>query len=184
MTTTLFENSRSLNPGAIVELFRFDATSIGGPEVYFCQGALESAQLVYGGISYVPVDVEFSGLETSGVGALPTPKLKVGNGYGIFQGIINSYGDMVGCTVQRVRTFRRFLDDGEDADPSAYYGPDTFRIDRKSMENPVFIEWELSASIDQEGKMLPGRQVIRDTCLWRYRSWTGSNFDYSKAQCP
>jgi lambda family phage minor tail protein L len=93
---------------------------------------------------------------------------------------------VLGCTLYRVRTYARFLDNGSEPDPTAFFGPDIFRVERKAVDNPVIIEFELSASIDQEGKKLPGRQVIRDTCLWRYRIWnaTTGEFDYAKAQCP
>ena len=97
-----------------------------------------------------------------------------------------TWGELLGCTIYRVRTFARHLDDGEEPDSEAFYGPDIFRFERKSSENSVYIEWELSASIDQEGKQLPGRLVIRETCMWRYRRFDPSTgrFDYSKAQCP
>ncbi len=167
-------------------LFRLDTTSIGGDVKYFTQGAYTTTGVTFGGVYYTPVDVEFSGFETTGVGGLPTPKMKLANTNGVFQAMVNTYGDLVGCVIQRVRTFRQFLDGEPEADPTAYYGPETFRVDRKSSENPIFIEWELAAHFDQEGKMLPGRVVVRDTCLWRYRYFnpTTSQFDYSKAQCP
>ena len=135
---------------------------------------------------YTPVDIEFTDFEINGTGQLPQPKLRVANSNQVFQSIINTYGDLLGCTVSRVRTFRRFLDGEDEADPSAFFGPDTYRVERKAAENMVFIEWELSASIDQEGKLLPGRVILRDTCTWRYRRWNPatSTFNYSKATCP
>jgi lambda family phage minor tail protein L len=172
-------------PGEAVFMFRLDATSVGGSIIFFCQGRFGSTGVTFGGQYYTPADIEFSDFETTSAGSLPTPKMKLSNTNGVFQSMINTYGDMTGCIIQRIRTFRRFLDGQEDADPTAYYGPDTFKVERKSAENPVYIEWELSAAIDQEGKLLPGRQVIRDTCLWRYRRWNSATnaFDYSKAQC-
>jgi lambda family phage minor tail protein L len=174
------------NPSAKVTLFRLDATKIGGDVKYFCQSAYETTGVTFGGVYYTPVDVQFSGFETSGTGALPTPRIKLSNTNGVFQAMVNTYGDLVGCIIQRVRTFRQFLDGQEDADPTAYYGPETYRVERKVSENPVFIEWELAASFDQEGKMLPGRVIVRDTCLWRYRTWNSvtSAFDYTRVQCP
>lgn len=179
--------AQSLQPDAIVSLFTFDATSEGGPVLYFVQGRETNGDpIVFGGITYQPVDCEFSGLEVSGMGALPTPRMKLANHGSVFQSLINTYGDMLGCTLMRVRTFARFLDNGSAPDPNAYFGPDMFRVERKSTENSVEIEWELSASIDQEGKQLPGRTVVRDTCMWRYRRFdpVSGTFDYAKAQCP
>lgn len=185
------EQAQKSLPGEIISLFKLDTTSIGGSVYFFCQSSDLDANSMdpvsFGGQQYTPVDVEFSGLETNGVGTLPTPTIKLSNvGTGLFQAMINTYGDLLGCTLQRVRTFKRFLDDGAEPDPTAYYGPDTYRVERKVSENVEFIEWELSASIDQEGAMLPRRVVIRDTCLWRYRRHraVSDTFDYSKAQCP
>lgn len=187
MTNSALEAvSQSLTPGEIVELFRLDTSSYGGPVLYFCQSKFETGSVTFGGVTYEPADVEFKGLETSGVGSLPTPTIAVANTNGIVQTIVNTYGDLLGCDLRRVRTFRRFLDGQEEADPTAYFGPDIFRVERKTNENAEFIEWELSAAIDQEGKMLPGRLVLRDICLWRYRRYVPAtnSFDYSQAQCP
>lgn len=186
---------QSSETGARVALFRLDTTVIGGGVLYFCQAAHErdgsgnpiaSTPVVFNGITYTPVDIQFEGFETSATGALPTPKMSLSNVDGVWQSVINTYGDLTGCTIQRIRTFERFLDGRPDADPLAFIGPDTFRVERKTAENKIFIEWELSAAIDQEGKKLPGRTVIRDTCLWRYRRYDAAltAFDYSRAQCP
>lgn len=184
--STIAAAVRSVNPGIPLSMFRLDTTSIGGSVYYFCQAAEASAGITYGGQLYAPVDVSFTGFEMTTQGGLPTPRVKIANTNGVFQNMVNTYGDLVGCKIQRIRTFAQYLDGQPQADPSAYFGPDMFRVERKSSENPVFIEWELSASIDNEGKLLPGRVVVRDTCLWRYRAWnaTTNAFDYSRAQCP
>lgn len=177
---------RSPNPSARIALYRLDTSSLGGPVLFFHPGSASDAGVTFGGVYYTPVDVQFSGMEVSGTGALPTPRVKIANTNQAMQAIINTYGDLLGCGVSRIRTFERFLDGRPGADPTAYLGPDTFRVERKISENPIYIEFELSAEIDQQGKMLPGRQVVRDTCLWRYRIHNplSGNFDYSKAQCP
>lgn len=186
MSTALQTVVQQPDIGEKVTLFRLDTSSVGGSLLSFCQAAINNTGVVFAGVSYTPVDVEFSGFETTGVGGLPTPRMKLANTNGAFQLLVNTFGDLIGCQIQRLRTFKRFLDGQPEADPTAFYGPDTFRIERKVSENPHFIEWELSAAFDQEGKMLPGRTIVRDTCLWRYRVWdAGANaFDYSKAQCP
>lgn len=177
---------QSSTPGDLVTLFRLDCLSIGGGVYYFAQAADNDSGVTFGGVYYTPVDVEFVDFETNGNGSLPTPKMRIANSNEVIQGLVNTLGDMLGCLVSRVRTFSRFLDGQPDADPTAYFGPDAFKIERKVNENPVFIEWELSASIDQEDKMLPGRQIIRDTCTKRYRSWNKDtlSFDYARATCP
>lgn len=178
--------AQSLAPTGIISLFQLDATRYGGPVIRFTQGSKVGEVVKFGGNDYQPLDVEFTGLETSGQGALPTPTIRLANTDGVPQSMVNTYGDLTGCTLYRIRTHTRFLDGMPDADSTATYPIDIFRLERKAIENSQFIEWELSASIDQEGKMLPGRTIIKETCLWRYRYFNKSTgkFDYTKAQCP
>lgn len=178
--------AQSLSPSGIISLFTVDASAVGGPLLPFVMGSELNGPVSFGGTEYQPIDIQFEGLETSGVGALPTPLIRISNIDGLAQAMVTTWGELLGCTLYRVRTYRRFLDGQPDADPDAYYGPDVFRFERKTSENSVFIEWELSAAIDQEGKQIPGRTVIRNTCLWRYRFFneTSGRFDYSRAECP
>ncbi len=184
--TTIYEAAQSLTPDALISLFRLDTTTLGGPVFYFCQSAEAGGPVKFGGQDYQPADVEFKGMETNSAGAIPMPTVTLSNTNGVIQTIVNQYGDLLGCEFRRVRVFARHLDGGAEPDPTAYFGPDVFQVERKSEENPLFIEWELSAAIDQEGRVLPGRRVIRDTCRWRYRYFDDdrNNFDYSKVQCP
>ncbi|MBD9511638.1 phage minor tail protein L [Ensifer sp. ENS10] len=183
---SLQSEAQSLAPSGVISLFTIDSSSVGGPIMHFVMGTDNDGPVVFNQVEYQPIDVQFEGLETSGAGALPTPKIRISNVDGLAQALVSTYGELLGCTLYRVRTYTRFLDGQPEADPESFYGPDIFRFERKTSENGVFIEWELSASIDQEGKQLPGRTVIRNTCLWRYRYFNRStaNFDYSKAQCP
>jgi lambda family phage minor tail protein L len=188
-SAAILRTAQSLNPGGIVSLFELDTRKIGGPLLYFVQGTDVDEELTYGGTTYVPIDCEFEGLETTGQGALPTPVIRLANTDGIAQTAVNTFGDLVDCQLTRIRTFVRHLDGNDDPDPNAFLGPDVFRIERKTSENNVFIEWELSASIDQEGKQMPGRHVIRDTCLAPYRIWNEvrGDFDYDMREdgmCP
>lgn len=178
--------AQSLSPSGIVNLFTVDTSSLGGPLLHFIMGSDNDHAVKFGGVEYQPIDVQFEGLETTGNGALPTPQIRISNVDGLAQAMVMTWGELLGCTLYRVRTYQRFLDGQPDADPEAFYGPDIFRFERKTSENGVYIEWELSAALDQEGKKLPGRTIIRDTCLWRYRAFNPTNgrFDYSKAECP
>lgn len=173
------------NPGEQVFLFRIDTTSVGGQVYYMAQAATVDGGVYFGGVYYTPVDLDFSGYELNGQGSLPTPTIKLSNTNEVIQGLVNAFGDdLIGCKVQRVRTYARHLDGAPEADPGAYYGPDTFEIEQKVSENPIYIEWKLSAAIDQQGRMIPGRQALRDTCTARYRTFRNGTFDYVKATCP
>jgi len=182
----LSETIQSPAPGELVTMFQLDTSSIGGPIQHFCPANENNAGVTFNGVYYTPADVSYSGFEMTGTGGQATPKLKLANTNGVFQAMVNTFGDLVGCSLIRIRTFAQYLDGAAEADPTAFFGPDIFRVERKTSENPIFIEWELSSSLDNQGAMIPKRMVIRDTCTWRYRSWNVSKsaFDYSKAQCP
>ena len=185
---TIYQANQELEPGTIISLFRLDTTKAGGGVFHFVQGrdVEEGATIKFDGIEYTPADIEFEGLEMTGQGAFPTPTVRVSNTDGLIQSAINTWGDLLGCELRRIRTYKRFLDGEPEADPTAFYGADIFHVERKTEENQVYVEWELSAAIDQEGKNLPGRVVIRNSCMFRYRAWDPINnqFNYDNATCP
>lgn len=184
MTEALETLAQQAATDDIVHLYALDATSLGGEIYRFTSSAFEALPVTWQGNIYAPVPVETEGWEWNGSGSLPTPTLKVsniGNGFG---GAVIGFGDLVGCPFVRTRTFRRFLDGQPDADPAAHFPLDVYRVEQKTSHNKVFIEWKLAAAFDHEGRLLPGRQVLRDTCTHRYRRWNGTAFDFTKATCP
>ena len=179
------QTAQGFEPGDMVVLFEVDATSIGGSILRFTSTAWETQNIVFDGDTYVAVDVEADGFEWSGQGALPMPKLRISNANKVASAAVIQYGDLLGATVRRIRTFRQFLDNGSDPDPTATFPIDVFRVERKAAHNKVFIEWELAAAMDQQGRKLPGRQVLKDACTHRYRIPDGQGgFIYTNATCP
>lgn len=184
MADTIKHVSQQPNPGDIVHLYIFDASKIGGSIYHFTQGRYESTVLTFNGAAYQPIDLEAEGYEHTGRGALPQPKLRISNVNRVLHALVTSYDDLIGCEVTRLRTYRRFLDGEPDADPTQTFEPDVYEIARKSMHNKFVVEFELASAVDNEGRTLPGRQVLRDTCPARYRVWNGSAFIYTGATCP
>jgi lambda family phage minor tail protein L len=125
------------------------------------------------GNSYTPIPVMAEGFESSGQGSLPTPTLKFANVGLLGSAIINEFGDPVGAKITRWVTYSDYLDDGATPDPNEHFLPEIWFVERKKAQNRVFIEFELSAAMDQAGRLLPGRQVLRDACNLRYRSYLG-----------
>lgn len=174
--SALSQESQKLSLSAPIALYRLDATAAGAAVYYFVKDSeADGAGVTFGGQLYRAIDIVLDGFEVNAGGVLPTPKMQIANSDLLIQSLVNTYGDLAGCELRRVRTFHRFIDGQPEADPTAYMGPDVFRIERKSDENAVYIEWELSAAIDQEGKLLPGRQFIRDVCTRRYRRYDPIN---------
>lgn len=66
------------------------------------------------------------------------------------------------------------------ADATAEFPDDVYFIDRKSSETVDAVEFELAASFDLQGVMLPRRQIVQNVCTWQYRGtecgYTGTNY--------
>lgn len=180
------ESKQSLNPGKRVELYDFDATDIGGPTYYWCSSFKEENPIVWQGRIYVPLPIIADGFEVNGKGALPIPKLRIANVKKQVSAIINDIGDPLGARITRWVTFDKYLDDGLEANPDEHFRKQVFFVQQKTAQNKVYVEFALSSIIDQEGKMLPKRQVIRDTCSFTYRVYNPDTnmFEYEKAICP
>jgi phage-related protein len=67
------------------------------------------------------------------------------------------------------------------ADPNQYIADDIWFVEQKVSENRYVIEFELSSAFDLMGHQLPSRQIIQNSCPWRYRSaecgYAGAPFD-------
>jgi len=186
LNAKIAERIQELAPDTLVDLYQIDATALGIGILYFTSTAYPSANIIFDGQSYTPIEFEANGFEWSAKGALPTPTIKISNATGIVSAAVISAQDLLGAVLTRIRTFARHLDDGSDPDVDAIAPPEIYNIERKSAQNKHFIEWELSAVIDQEGRFLPGRQALKTVCPQNYRIYTptGDTFDYSKATCP
>lgn len=182
---TIAADKQRLSPGRRVELFDLDLSLLQAGLVYrFCSSFNESTSIVWRGNTYAAIPLVAEGFQVSGKGTLPTPTLRISNIGLLVSSIINEFGDPTGAKVTRWVTFSDYLDGGSKADPHQHFVPDIYLIERKTAQNSTFVEFELSASIDQEGRLLPARQVLRDACVLRYRVWNGTSFDYSNATCP
>ncbi|MCA0944487.1 phage minor tail protein L [Salipiger pacificus] len=172
-------------PGDLVVLFIVDLSFIGQGVFRFTESVLDGEKVRWNGQVFEPVDIEAEGFEWAATGQAPQPMVRISNVKNpIFSAVALSNDDLLGATVIRIRTFRQFLDGQAEADPEAIFPPQIFKIERKSQFTKSMIEFELATPLDQEGRKLPARQCLRDTCTHRYRRWTGSGFDYSKATCP
>lgn len=186
--TDFQQENQKLSPDPIVELFEFDATSLGGGLYRFYSGAPTDATLLWKGVPYVPLPIEASGWEFSGKGSLPTPSLRISNIHLLMSSIIQNTGDPLGATITRWVTYEKFLDSPVGSDPDGEaFRKEIYQIERRVSQDEAMVEFELSAAIDQDGRKLPSRQVVRSFCNHRYRTPvenTPDTFDYSNATCP
>lgn len=169
---------QKLEPSAVIELFRLDLSFIGAGVFHFHAGTNGlSSNIVFGEITYYRFPIQATGFDFNGRGQLPRPKLVVSNVTGAITGLVLVLQDMVGARLVRRRTMAKYLDavnfDGgvnATADPTAIFPDDVFYIDRKSGENRDIVEFELAAAFDLYGVQLPRRQIIQNTCVWKYKS--------------
>lgn len=178
----------------LITLFQLDCTMFaGGQWFYFTSATDESHDIVWGGQPYAPIPMDATGFEMNTSGTIPTPNVTISNLYGAANSLLDEFKGLLGAKLVRILTLRRFLDDGETPDPTAYITRDVYVVSQKMSHNAVAIVFKLAAHIDQEGVMLPRRTVMRDYCNHTYRVWVmtaptvdpnAGYFDYSKASCP
>jgi len=174
------------NIGEIVTLFQIDATGLGAAKKwYFTQTLSGGNTISFDGDEYTPIDIHAEGFELSNTGKLPRPSLAISNVDSIIASEIIEYGDLLGALVIRVRTLSKYLDGEPFADPTVKFPIDTYIINQKKLQNNKVIQFELITSIDLESLILPGRQILRDTCTHTYRYYTtGPDFVYTNVTCP
>ena len=184
MTNLIATDTQRLEQDQLVELFELDVRKYGEGILRFSPGPVNEAPAKFNGYTYYPVPVKAEGFKWDGQGTLPSPTLSLSTMDPTLSALIRQADDLVGAPVRRLRTYRRYLDDGDTPDPEAMFPVEEYAIERKTRHNSVMVEFELSVSFDQRGKKIPGRQVIRDTCTHSYRRWDGSKFVYENVTCP
>jgi len=175
---TIETDIQSLSPGAIVTLFIIDTTNLGGQINYFHAGTNQlKTNVIWQGNEYLAWPIEAQGFELNIDKVIPRPKLVIANVNGFISGLVKDFNDLVGAKVIRKRTFAKYLDAvnfpggiNPDEDLTAEFGEEIYYVSRKSLENKIIIEFELTALFDVQGVKIPRRQVVKNVCQWIYRS--------------
>lgn len=177
---------QKLEQDAVVHLYELDLTEWGDEILRFCSDEKEDVSVFFGGDEFSPRPVSVTGFAYSGEGPIAQPVIQISNIDGTIGAVADTYGDLIGVPFRRIRTFREHLDDGSDPDVTALFPIDAYKVEQKTAQNPVYCEFTLSANTDQEGMLIPGRQVLKNVCTFRYRRYdsTLADFDYSKTDCP
>ncbi len=170
---------QQLEAGSEVKLYILDMNVLGGGILRF-HGHLEDGPIIWKGDSYEPWAISGEGFEVSGTGQAPQPKLVVGNigrdAEGnplpnIISSMCEALQDLVGTTVYRISTYRKYLDavnfpeGNPSADPTQEF-MDSWVVSRKSESLQEIVTFQLKSPLDFRNKKLPGRQVVADVCLW------------------
>jgi len=175
--SSTFADLQSINPFAIIELFqlKLDSALHGASTIYYFHAGSNlnaNNKIKWKGVEYLRFPIQASGFAFQ-KGQLPRPKLIVSNATGLISSIlldvneVTAGNDLTGSTVTRIRTLAKFLDaanfeDGNaNADPTAEFPKEIYKIDRKSAENREVVEFELAAPTDLAGVRIPKRQATR-----------------------
>ena len=130
--------------------------------------------------TYLALPILIDGMELAADGAQSRPTITMANVTSVFKnalgGLTNE--DLIGKTLIRRQTFRKFLKDGsqENTVTNPVTVPTEFPIreyiiDRISAENKVSITFELASPFDLEGVTLPRRVVVGKYCSWVYQGY-------------
>lgn len=179
------EHVQRADLGAAVELYILDLTLYGlGVMRLVKADEGNPAAVMFDEEEYTPYPVRSEGWAVTSEGAAARPTIAFANVSGIFTAIVAQNNNLKGCTVKRICTYERFLDDGEEPDPSQILPIDEYVINRKSGDDGDVIQFELTAELDVEGAMIPARTANRDYCDNSYRYRVGGVFVYTNVTCP
>ena len=186
------EELNKLAPSTIIELFELDGTasSVGVSQVYrFHSGVNQDVDgdIVWNGNTYSRYPIAAEGFEYEGQGQLPRPRITISNVLSLVTTLAVDHNDLVGATVKRIRTLKKYLDESNftsgsnsTADPYASFPEEVFIIDRKVIENRELATFELAATFDVAGIKLPRRQIVQNICPWTYKGegcgYTGTDY--------
>jgi len=175
--------------GIFIILYELDLTGLGGSTYRFIQGTSESGgvpvEVEFDGETYYPRAFKIEGIGYKGEGQQPRPTVKIADVDGSINTLCKTYEDMLGGVLTRRRTLKKYLDGESEADPTAEFTPELWNIGRRSGQSGLMFEFELHPFMDMEGKRIPSKVVIKDTCTFIYRNWNGSSFDYdTDFPCP
>lgn len=191
--TTIYDESSRLETSERLELFKIDLTVLGDTVYFIVKSSDDPDPIVWQGDTYTPFNFQSEGFDIIGRDSLPTPKITISAADSLFTGLVNQFNDLVGATVTRTVTFKKFLDGEPGANPAAHFPLDVYRVERKSSENKFQIEFELSTVFDQQGTMLPKRTINSTFCPWIYRRFNGGtsgnplldfNYQEGDSACP
>lgn len=190
----ILQDIQKLSVGTLVTFYELDLSPCQGKfgqttteKFRWVDGVNELGNdVVWKGITYNRFPVQTSGFDRQGDGTIPRPKLVVANIGGVIGSLAREYRDIAGAKLLRTRTFLKYLDavnfqgGNPYADPTQFLDSETWIVDRKSSENNIYVEWELTAPFDLAGVRLPRRQCLQNACSFKYRGtecgYTGTNY--------
>ena len=146
--------------------------------------------VTYDGNPHIPHPIELSTLKNApGASLRPTLRLSAVD-TAATNTMLGSH-NMRGATVTRTRTFGVYTDGGSyRIIRNAVFSTEVWRVEKLLRRDREEVTFQLASPLDFNNKKLPGRQVLRDLCVWTYRRWdpTANNnagaWDLTDVTCP
>lgn len=182
---TIREHVQRFDLGDEITLYTLDLTAFGLGIVRIAPVTEAGGGVVlFGSEAYAPHPVRAEGFELTTAGSLPRPTFSISNLDNSFTALVEQNNDLHGGVLTRIRTYGRYLDNGDEPDGAATLPLDIYTLSQKTEHTMERISWSCVAAMDQEGVEIPGRTIVRDYCDHETRRWTGSAFDYTNVTCP
>lgn len=177
--------AQHFDAGAIVDLYEMDLQHLDGSVLRFTSGVdADGNAIVWDGFTYLPLPIVVSGFEASANAQFPRPSMSIANVNGAVTAVNLAFDNLLGVRVRRIRTFSQFLDGGTDPDTTAKYPDQVYQIERKTGQNKLMVEYQLSSPIDASGATIPGRTINRNGCPLSYRIWNATDGVFEQGKCP
>jgi lambda family phage minor tail protein L len=174
-----------IQPTAVLEFFRIYPDTVEKPDIFIPihGGSIFGNNVTWQGVEYIPVPVEGEGFEINGNGQLARPKIRMANKDFLITSLLQNNSDFKNAKIVRKRTFLKYLDDVNfdggnpfgSQDFTAEISNETFLIGQKTVENKVFVEFELTSPLDLENFEVTHRNILAKYCYWSYRG-NGCNY--------
>ena len=184
MSELIYKEAAKLAQDAIIEMFEIDLQHLELGVFRFSSTNTGDGVVMFDGFEYPPAPIAADGFAWDGVGTMPRPRLNVVAKDLYFLNLVVDADDLVGSPVRRIKTFRKYLDDGTVPGTGVSFPIDEFVIEKKSSQTRHALVFELSMMLDQQGTQVPRLMVLRDTCVHRFRYWIGNRYQYKQVSCP
>lgn len=176
---------QQFDAGDIVDLYEMDLQHLDGSVLRFTKGIDQNGNaIVYDGFTFPPLPIIMEGFEASANAQFPRPTMSIANINGAVTAVNLAHDNLLGVEVRRIRTFSQFLDNGSDPDTGAKFSDQVFQVERKTGQNKLMVEYELSTPIDAAGAKLPGRSINKNGCSLAYRVWNADDGVFEQGTCP
>jgi lambda family phage minor tail protein L len=167
---TIQVEGNKLSPDTYIELLDFDYSNLSsggdsGSVIYLTNTPTGGgvAPIAWRSNNYFPFPYELTNIETRGDGTAPNrPTISLANSNKFLLAAVISFGNLIGTTVRRWRTFYKYTDGQPEANTIMHYPIEEWVIIKKTGQSKNGLQFEMANALDRPGLRLPRRLILRD----------------------